>query len=147
MLPQVIWAKFSPTNRLTLAFRVLFASFYFLGLVQSFICSPMELVKTRVQIQTNKILLGPLQCLCNVYKTEGLRGVFRGLNITFLREGLGFGIYFSTYEWLTRSENSKPVSTLHLLAAGGTSGAASWFFTYPLDVIKSRIQIDGMSGD
>lgn len=106
----------------------------------------MELVKSRTQIQESKIITGPFQTFRDIYRKQGLKGIFKGLNITFLREGLGFGIYFSTYEWLTRNNDSKPISTLHLLGAGGTAGAASWMFTYPLDVIKSRIQIDGMSG-
>ena len=106
----------------------------------------MELVKSRTQIQESKIITGPFQTFRDIYRKQGLKGIFKGLNITFLREGLGFGIYFSTYEWLTRNNDSKPISTLHLLGAGGTAGAASWLFTYPLDVIKSRIQIDGMSG-
>ncbi|EEB15076.1 mitochondrial carnitine/acylcarnitine carrier protein CACL, putative [Pediculus humanus corporis] len=124
-----------------------FASGAVAGLVQSFICSPMELVKSRTQIQESKIITGPFQTFRDIYRKQGLKGIFKGLNITFLREGLGFGIYFSTYEWLTRNNDSKPISTLHLLGAGGTAGAASWMFTYPLDVIKSRIQIDGMSGN
>ncbi|KAK6636182.1 hypothetical protein RUM43_009835 [Polyplax serrata] len=116
------------------------------GLVQSFICSPMELVKSRMQIQTGKVSDGLLVYLKKIWRKDGMGGVFRGLNVTFLRESLGFGVYFSSYEWLTRSESEVPVSTVHLLLAGGSSGAASWLCTYPLDVVKSRIQIDGMSG-
>lgn len=30
------------------------------------------------------------------------------------------------------------------LIAGGVSGMAYWTFTYPFDVLKSRIQADGL---
>jgi hypothetical protein len=33
-----------------------------------------------------------------------------------------------------------------MLLAGGFSGTLSWVLTYPIDVVKSRLQIDGMDG-
>lgn len=114
------------------------------GFVQSAICSPMELVKTRVQLSVDK--RGPLNCLKNIYKCEGTRGVFKGLGITTLREVPAFGSYFLTYEMLTRTENNVQASTATMLLAGGISGCVSWVIVYPVDVVKSRIQADGMQG-
>lgn len=115
------------------------------GIAQSPISSPIELAKTRMQLQKNTgQFSGPLQCLMHTYRREGYRGVFRGFNITLLRETPSFGIYFLTYEALTRTSGSEPVSTLCMLLAGGIAGSVSWTVSYPLDVIKSRIQaIDG----
>jgi hypothetical protein len=84
-------------------------------------------------------------------KTEGLRGIFRGLGTTICREVPGFGIYFFAYELMTRSagdndEPRPPISTIHMMLAGGVSGTLSWILTYPIDVVKSRLQIDGMGG-
>lgn len=113
------------------------------GFAQSILCSPMELAKTRIQ------LLGhgsPLKCIKDIHKSEGLRGVFKGYGITVLREIPGFSSYFVTYEILTRNENNVPVSTIHMLFAGGFAGTVSWVMTYPVDVIKSRLQSDGMQG-
>lgn len=113
------------------------------GFAQSMLCSPMELAKTRVQ------LLGhgsPLQCLKDIHMSEGLRGVFKGYGITVLREIPGFSSYFVTYELLTRNENNAPVSTARMLFAGGFAGTVSWVLTYPIDVVKSRLQSDGMQG-
>uniref|UniRef100_A0A1Y1KAE3 Mitochondrial basic amino acids transporter n=1 Tax=Photinus pyralis TaxID=7054 RepID=A0A1Y1KAE3_PHOPY len=114
------------------------------GLVQTSICSPMELVKTRVQIAGDN--LKPLECLKSIYKTEGVRGVFRGLGITAVREAPAFATYFVTYEYLTRSEDNTRTSTATMLMAGGLAGCASWAIVYPVDVVKSRLQIDGMNG-
>lgn len=36
----------------------------------------------------------------------------------------------------------EPPSTLAVLGAGGIGGILSWIFTYPIDVIKSRLQAD-----
>ncbi|KAF7412643.1 hypothetical protein HZH66_001539 [Vespula vulgaris] len=113
------------------------------GIAQSPISSPIELAKTRMQLQssTNKTKYsGPVKCLKDIYKKEGYRGVFNGLGITFLREAPSFGVYFLTYEILTQSK--EPISTPRMLLAGGLAGTASWVISYPLDVIKSRIQAE-----
>uniref|UniRef100_A0A3Q3JH62 Uncharacterized protein n=1 Tax=Monopterus albus TaxID=43700 RepID=A0A3Q3JH62_MONAL len=57
--------------------------------------------------------------------------------------------YFLTYDVLTRSlgcEPDDPYMIPKLLFAGGMSGIASWLSTYPVDVIKSRLQADGVGG-
>ncbi|XP_043505774.1 mitochondrial basic amino acids transporter-like [Polistes fuscatus] len=112
------------------------------GIAQSPISSLIELAKTRMQLQssTNKTFSGPMKCLKHIYKKEGFRGVFNGLGITFLREAPSFGTYFLTYEFLTQSK--EPISTGRMLLAGGLAGTASWIVSYPLDVIKSRIQAE-----
>lgn len=115
------------------------------GLAQSPICSPIELVKTRMQLRASNAtrFSGPMDCLRHTYKHEGYRGVFRGLNVTLLREIPSFGTYFLTYEILTRTPDNAPVSTAYMLLAGGLAGTASWTVSYPLDLAKSRIQADG----
>ncbi|KOC70144.1 Mitochondrial carnitine/acylcarnitine carrier protein CACL [Habropoda laboriosa] len=114
------------------------------GIAQSPISSPIELVKMRMQLQTSTAQFsGPMECLKHTYKHEGYRGLFKGLGITFFREAPSFGIYFFTYEALTRTADNGPVSTPCMLLAGGLAGTASWVISYPLDVVKSRIQANG----
>ncbi|OXU26940.1 hypothetical protein TSAR_013830, partial [Trichomalopsis sarcophagae] len=119
------------------------------GIAQAPVCSPMELAKTRLQLQDHDSaprngnqprFSSPVQCLRHIHRTEGLRGVFSGLGITLMREAPSYGVYFVTYEALTRSEH--PISTWHMLLAGGLAGTASWVVSYPLDVVKSRLQAD-----
>lgn len=117
------------------------------GLAQTIITSPMELAKTRLQIQMNKIgatkFKGPSQCLLYVYQSDGIRGIFRGLNATTLRDIPGFATYFVSYELLLRQKQEPGM--MYTLFAGGTAGAISWILTIPIDVIKTRLQIDGMN--
>lgn len=78
------------------------------GFFQSFVASPMELVKTRIQIQTescgaatkslstassssstlanSKTFTSPLDCMKKIITTDGWRGLFRGQTITTLRD-------------------------------------------------------------
>lgn len=121
----------------------------FAGFTQSIICSPMELAKMRLQLQMDRIgakkFTGPTQCLSYIYRCEGLAGVFRGLSATALRDVPGFASYFVSYEYLMRLKKDPGIA--YTLFAGGTAGALSWVFAIPIDVIKSRLQADGMSGE
>lgn len=129
------------------------------GIVQSFICGPMELAKTRMQLQgQGKLCINydskipyssPLDCLMKMHKLEGASGIFRGLGSCILRDSPAFAVYFSSYEFMTRkilSNQSGHICTFAMMMAGGCAGTLSWVISYPVDVIKSRIQADGMHG-
>ncbi|XP_044586764.1 mitochondrial basic amino acids transporter isoform X2 [Cotesia glomerata] len=123
------------------------------GLAQAPIICPLELAKMRLQLQENsvkspkKIYSGPITCMIDILRQKGIRGVFTGFWVTVVREVPSLGLYFSTYELLTRNiyfnfANKNEITTFHMLMAGGFAGIGSWLFTYPIDVIKSRIQAD-----
>ncbi|XP_075471193.1 mitochondrial basic amino acids transporter isoform X1 [Ascaphus truei] len=126
------------------------------GAIQCVICCPMELAKTRMQLQgtgeyksKSKTYKNSLDCLVKIHRKEGLRGINRGMVTTFFRETPSFGFYFLTYDCLTRylhCESNDSWIIPKLLFAGGMSGIASWLSTYPIDVIKSRLQADGIGG-
>lgn len=119
------------------------------GLTQSLICSPVELAKTRLQLQANvagaQIFKGPLSLLSYVYRADGFRGLFKGVTITALRDIPGYAIYFVSYEYLIRKRADPGL--LYTSMAGGTAGVLSWVLAFPIDVIKSRLQADGMSNE
>ena len=84
-----------------------------------------------------------MDCVRQIWKAEGIRGIFRGLNITIVREIPAFGLYFASYEAMTRRKDpTQPLGTFHMLMAGGGAGVVSWLFTYPIDFLKSRLQVE-----
>ncbi|RYQ98440.1 hypothetical protein Ahy_A07g037343 [Arachis hypogaea] len=119
------------------------------GALQSILLSPIELVKIRLQVrdtsQLSEAEKGPIKVAKNILKTEGFRGIYRGLSITVLRDAPAHGLYFWTYEYARellhpgcRKSSEESLNTM--LVAGGLAGVSSWIFSYPLDVIKTRIQ-------
>jgi len=99
-----------------------------------------------------------LECLTKTYKNFGLRGIYKGLSLNIYRDMSAFAIYFASYEWMTRrmakncgyangSRADANLSAHQLLMAGGLAGMFSWLGNYPVDVIKSRYQADGASGE
>lgn len=114
------------------------------GLIQSVITSPMELTKTRMQLQSHLPVAsqfrGPLDCMRQIHRTEGIRGIFRGFGITAVRDVPGFASYFVLYELMIRT--SPCPGALHTLTAGGMAGMLSWVLSCPIDVVKTRLQAD-----
>ncbi|XP_002732621.2 mitochondrial basic amino acids transporter-like [Saccoglossus kowalevskii] len=129
------------------------------GGLQCIICCPMELAKTRMQIQgqgesrryfqsTQHDYKGSIDCIKKIYHQEGIKGCYRGMVPTLLREIPSFGVYFAAYEFFCsnfeKRSTTEHLGLVQLLLAGGFSGMCSWMSTYPVDVIKSRLQADGM---
>ncbi|KAK7335940.1 hypothetical protein VNO80_28087 [Phaseolus coccineus] len=116
------------------------------GAIQSMLLSPVELVKIRVQLQnTGKSKKGPMGVAKNIWKMEGLGGIYRGVGITMLRDAPAHGLYFWTYEYAREKlhpgcRRSGEESLNTMLVSGGLAGVVSWVLSYPLDVIKTRLQ-------
>ncbi|KAL6972798.1 Mitochondrial arginine transporter bac2 [Sarracenia purpurea var. burkii] len=128
------------------------------GAIQSLILSPVELVKIRLQLQTanrEKTLAahrhrGPVSVARTIFRTEGLKGMYRGLTITVLRDAPAHGVYFGTYEYVREKlhpgcRKGGQESFRTMLVAGGLAGVASWICCYPLDVVKTRLQAQSQS--
>ncbi|XP_033061513.1 solute carrier family 25 member 45 isoform X1 [Trachypithecus francoisi] len=125
------------------------------GFLQAYCLAPFDLIKVRLQNQTEPMAQpgspppqyrGPVHCAASIFREEGYRGLFRGAWALMLRDTPTMGIYFITYEGLCRQytpEGQNPGSAT-VLVAGGFAGIASWVAATPLDVIKSRMQMDGL---
>jgi len=119
------------------------------GVSTTFITTPIELVKARLQIQSgaNKQYSGLFDCGSKIFKAEGLRGLNRGFVATLWRDVPGSGAYFATYELVKRSfipegGSAADLKSWQLLLAGGSAGVANWLTVFPIDVVKSVIQTD-----
>ncbi|CAF2622560.1 unnamed protein product [Rotaria sp. Silwood2] len=121
----------------------------------SFALCPTELVKCRMQTMNDIQLhtqnpmhktISPIDITRNIIRNEGIRGLYRGFTATLARECPGYGCFFGGYE-LTRSlltkENEKKadIGFVRTWISGGMAGICFWIFMFPIDAIKSRIQV------
>lgn len=133
----------------------------FAGFVLSFVLSPAELVKCRMQMGLHPTLggfAGPMDCIRHLIRTEGVRGLGRGLSGTLTRETFGNSVFFVMYETLRRQLPGRPVpqqggqhqppglkailsNSAGAIACGGLAGMAMWAAVLPVDVAKSRLQV------
>ncbi|XP_053305015.1 solute carrier family 25 member 45 [Spea bombifrons] len=132
----------------------------FAGIVQVFFTAPVDLIKVRLQNQTesfksnmkpayvNTLYKGPAHCAARIFNEEGISGLYRGSVALALRDVPSVGLYFLTYEvlckWMTNDEEVPGV--WGMLVAGGCAGTVGWAAANPMDVIKSRLQMDGIQG-
>lgn len=120
------------------------------GLVNTPVTAPVEQLRILSQSSTDAGQ-GLAATVRRIYADQGItRGIYRGFNITLLRELQAYGVWFLTYEsliqWVQSARGYKArsdISTPELLASGALAGNALWLSSYPLDVVKSNIQSDG----
>lgn len=117
------------------------------GSFASFVLTPVELVKCKLQVANLKNSANNNTVFSTISKTlksNGVKGLWKGQSSTFLRESLGGCVWFSTYEiskkyLKTKSNESKP---WHSLASGALAGIMFNFSIFPVDTVKSLVQID-----
>ena len=120
------------------------------GAAVSFVLTPIELVKCRMQSAPAGTYSGTMDCIRCALRDGGGPGVlYRGHAATMLREIPGTACWFGAYEMFLRSvsEPGQPhdeIPAWKIVLAGGLGGMAYWSAFYPADTVKSRIQT--MSG-
>lgn len=128
------------------------------GVVQSFLMSPVELVKTRQQVAGRNMMTALSSVSRGVFSTSKSTSAWRGLNATLLRDGIPHGVWFVSYEMCKRrletyySEKDRYASTdtqssfVVPLVSGAYAATVAWAVGYPFDIIKTRIQAGTSNG-
>ncbi|CAF0776622.1 unnamed protein product [Rotaria sp. Silwood1] len=111
------------------------------GFIQAFPSSIFELFKIRLQTTSHQQEANAYQLFRHIIRTEGFRGLFRGLHATIWRDTPTYGIYMMIYDplkaYLHLSTNSE---LLGGFISGGTVGVISWTIACPVDICKSKQQ-------
>ncbi|MQL72647.1 hypothetical protein Taro_004994 [Colocasia esculenta] len=120
------------------------------GITAASMTYPLDLVRTRLAAQTNNIYYrGITHALYAICRDEGPKGLYKGLGATLLGVGPSIAISFSVYEklrsnWLLQRPDDHVA--LVSLACGSLSGIASSTVTFPLDLVRRRMQLEGAAG-
>ena len=113
------------------------------GLAQSFLMSPVELIKVNQQV-AGKTLTNAIVSTNFFSASIG----WKGLEATILRDGIPHGVWFLSYEYCKQKlENMEEIrgnkggsSSLIALSSGAFAAATAWGVGYPFDIVKTRIQ-------
>jgi solute carrier family 25 protein 34/35 len=144
------------SSKLNLAKQVLAGSTS--GVLAALIGSPFFMIKVRLQIQAKQnINLGApiaptvgiqhhyssaLGGLWEIYKGQGVRGLYRGASAAMLRVGIGSGVQLSSYDYckafVLRTFNVPDSLSVHV-AASLISGLLVTIAMNPPDVISTRM--------
>jgi len=143
----------SPNGGGGLSYGQYYLSGAFAGVANSVISGPVEHVRIRLQTQPHgagKLYSGPLDCMKKLSAHQGvLAGLYRGEAVTILREAQAYGVWFLAFEYMMNADavrnkiERKEISSYKVAFYGGLAGEALWLSSYPMDVIKSKMQSDG----
>lgn len=103
---------------------------------------PIELVKTRVQIKSNRAYTNFFNNFGVVYQHEGLRGLYKGLTACCMREGsystLRLGLY-EPFKVMLGETDSRHTPLWKKFAAAAASGGVGSVLANPTDLLKIRM--------
>nr|CCA21123.1 Mitochondrial Carrier (MC) Family putative [Albugo laibachii Nc14] len=133
------------------------------GLTESFLYTPFEVIKIRMQTQGthSRKRISNVACIKAVYQQSGMRGFYRGMLPMAKKEMLGNAAYFVAYEsskthlteLLHTMQSNHPTDELDsnkqrlrtygaIATAGGIAGLVYWLAVFPIDTVKSVMQAD-----
>jgi len=118
--------------------------------VTSLLCTyPLDLIRSRLTIQTTETkYTGIRDAFRTVIKEEGYKGIYKGMFTSILGVAPYVAINFTTYETLKqRFEINNNTTVWKSLAFGAISGATAQTLTYPIDLLRRRLQLQGIGGE
>jgi len=116
------------------------------GASNAILASPVEMFKVRMQGQYGAATDKRLRDVASeMWSQWGFRkGMMRGYWITVAREIPAYAGFYTAFEFTKRrfqSTYGPQLPVWALLSSGATGGIAYWLACYPLDVVKSRVQL------
>jgi ornithine carrier protein len=126
----------------TLPFWQLAVSGAFGGWAMTFVQTPLEHVKCRVQVAHTDAAVQPWRTVVQLYKESGITSLYRGFRLTMMREFVGGAIWFGTYELMTRRfKHALPLDAelpaYKIIVCGASSGISYNTVIFPADVAKA----------
>ncbi|KAG9694789.1 hypothetical protein KCU95_g6379, partial [Aureobasidium melanogenum] len=118
------------------------------GLATFLVSAPTELIKCRAQVSGTEH--SSWHIAKELWKERGLRGLYWGGAVTSVRDSVGYGFYFWSYELskrvlISETPDAEKPEWMTILLCGGIAGVVTWASVFPLDVIKTRVQTQGIS--
>lgn len=121
------------------------------GAVSRTVVSPLERLKILFQVQSagrEEYKLSVGKGLAKMWRDEGWRGMMAGNGVNCIRIVPYSAVQFGSYNFYQRFFESSPgtdLTSLRRLCCGGAAGITSVFFTYPLDIVRTRLSIQSAS--
>eukprot|EP01118_Nematostelium_gracile_P002916 TRINITY_DN1335_c0_g1_i2.p1 TRINITY_DN1335_c0_g1~~TRINITY_DN1335_c0_g1_i2.p1 ORF type:complete len:330 (+),score=71.26 TRINITY_DN1335_c0_g1_i2:54-1043(+) len=136
----------------------------FSGGFATFVTHPLDLVKTRLQVQVQaknqlingmnqqqQLYQGTIDAFRKIFRHDGIRGLYQGLSPSLIGSASAWGFYFFSYEIC--KNNIQKIPGLDspgpgtFLSAGIAAGIATAFVTNPIWVVKTRMQLQTLKGE
>lgn len=125
----------------------------FSGFTASFILTPIELIKCKLQVENlySQHRSSIMSLVRQVIAQDGIKGFWHGQTGTLLRECGGSASWFGTYEFVSNefkvmrgASKESQNQTWELLASGASAGVLYNLSLFPADTVKSKMQTNSV---
>ncbi|KAH0566475.1 hypothetical protein GP486_000117 [Trichoglossum hirsutum] len=138
----------------SLPFQYQFAAGAVAGVSEILLMYPLDVVKTRVQLQQGKgvgeeAYNGMMDCFRKIIKNEGVSRLYRGIGAPILMEAPKRATKFAANdEWgkFYRTAFNMPMTQSLSILTGASAGATESFVVVPFELIKIRLQDRASAG-
>lgn len=120
------------------------------GTTAAIITYPLDMVRARMAVTPKEMYSNIMDVFVRISREEGLKTLYRGFTPTILGVVPYAGLSFFTYETLKKTHAEKtgrahpfPYERLVFGACAGLIGQSA---SYPLDVVRRRMQTAGVTG-
>jgi hypothetical protein len=113
------------------------------GFLTTLVVSPIEKIKIMYQSNQTNNIKNCLSKICNESNKGIIKNIYGGWIPTLFREVPGYAIYFVVYDFQKKKLFNNNPKNYQSFLMGGISGAVSWTFIYPSDIIKTHKQKNG----
>ncbi|KAI3405925.1 hypothetical protein KGF56_001144 [Candida oxycetoniae] len=114
------------------------------GVSEILVMYPLDVVKTRQQLDSTGEVGGTLKCLRTIVKEEGFSRLYKGISAPILMEAPKRATKFAANdEWGKFYKNAFGVKTMTqslAILTGATAGATESFVVVPFELVKIRLQ-------
>ena len=114
------------------------------GAIAQTIVFPLEPVKSRLTVSNDKKYRGITHCLMSLKKEGGLIGIYRGWSPAMVGIIPYAGTDRGVYDFLTSHYEGKSIPAHVSLSCGLVSSSCGSIVSYPLALIRTRLQVQGM---
>ncbi|TMS20054.1 mitochondrial coenzyme A transporter SLC25A42 [Larimichthys crocea] len=120
------------------------------GTTAAMLTYPLDMVRARMAVTAREMYSNIMHVFVRISQEEGVKTLYRGFTPTILGVIPYAGITFFTYETLKKLHSEKTKRSqpypYERLAFGACAGLIGQSASYPLDVVRRRMQTAGVTG-
>jgi solute carrier family 25 citrate transporter 1 len=116
------------------------------GIIEACLCQPLDVAKTRLQLDSQRKYKGVSHCVSTILREEGARALYKGLSPFCAHLTLKYALRLGSFGFIRNMLQGKPkpnqqVSKTSTLIAGLSAGALeAVVIVTPFEVVKTRLQ-------
>lgn len=120
----------------------------FAGMIAAACVYPLETVKSLLTVERGRYGVGIWDSLKALVNEQGFSALYRGLVPTLIAMFPYVGVEFCTYETCRSviSSGGRGMTTLETMSLGALAGMVAQTSCHPLDVVRKRLQLQGIGG-